>query len=177
MRFGVVSMVSLIYVWNTICESLWELIRVMLYSWVVLLLDMFVQISTVFVFRVYESFICLILLYCVCVEYTYVQVLWTYINLLQAISVCTTSLNDAGQVIQLLSAKTGEMSAQIRDKLNNMYGQLSGNVHVMNQVKVTRRGVPGMPLNERNCKAMLHKVFSELKTLCECINLGKALAK
>ena len=31
---------------------------------------MFVQISTVFVFRVYESFICLILLYCVCVEYT-----------------------------------------------------------------------------------------------------------
>jgi len=70
-----------------------------------------------------------------------------------------------------------EMSAQIRDKLNNMYGQLSGNVHVMNQVKVTRRGVPGMPLNERNCKAMLHKVFSELKTLCECINLGKALAK
>lgn len=177
MRFGVVSMVSLIYVWNTICESLWELIRVMLYSWVVLLFDMFVQISTVFVFRVYESFICLILLYCVCVEYTYVQVLWTYINLLQAISVCTTSLNDAGQVIQLLSAKTGEMSAQIRDKLNNMYGQLSGNVHVMNQVKVTRRGVPGMPLNERNCKAMLHKVFSELKTLCECINLGKALAK
>ena len=115
--------------------------------------------------------------YIVCVEYTYVQVLWTYINLLQAISVCTTSLNDAGQVIQLLSAKTGEMSAQIRDKLNNMYGQLSGNVHVMNQVKVTRRGVPGMPLNERNCKAMLHKVFSELKTLCECINLGKALAK
>lgn len=67
MRFGVVSMVSLIYVWNTICESLWELIRVMLYSWVVLLFDMFVQISTVFVFRVYESFICLILLYCVCV--------------------------------------------------------------------------------------------------------------
>lgn len=56
MRFGVVSMVSLIYVWNTICESLWELIRVMLYSWVVLLFDMFVQISTVFVFRVYESF-------------------------------------------------------------------------------------------------------------------------
>lgn len=177
MRFGVVSMVSLIYVWNTICESLWELIRVMLYSWVVLLFDMFVQISTVFVFRVYESFICLILLYCVCVEYTYVQVLWKYINLLQAISVCTTSLNDAGQVIQLLSAKTGEMSAQIRDKLNNMYGQLSGNVHVMNQVKVTRRGVPGMPLNEKNCKAMLRKVFSELKTLCECINLGKALAK
>ena len=80
-------------------------------------------------------------------------------------------------MIQLLSAKTGEMSAQIRDKLNNMYGQLSGNVHVMNQVKVTRRGVPGMPLNEKHCKAMLHKVFSQLKTLCECINLGKALAK
>ena len=64
-----------------------------------------------------------------------------------------------------------------RDKLNNMYGQLSGNVHVMNQVKVTRRGVPGMPLNEKMQSHAAQGCFSERKTLCECINLGKALAK
>ncbi len=147
---------------KTVCESLWDVWEV----W--RLLDSLYSGNM----RVCER-----LRKCDSVEYAHVQLFWKYLNLLQAISVCTTSLNDAGQVIQLLSGKTTDMSCQIRDKLNTLYGVLSGNVHVMNQVKVTRRGVPGMPLTDRNCKAMLHKVFQELKNLCECTNLGKALAK
>jgi hypothetical protein len=47
----------------------------------------------------------------------------------------------------------------------------------MTQVKVTRRGPPGMQLNQQNAKAMLQQAFDQLKELYEAIQVGKSLAR
>ena len=83
-------------------------------------------------------------------------------------------------MIQNLTQKASTGSRLANDLLNRLnasYSAVPRGHSIMTQVKVTRRGPPGMQLNQQNAKAMLQQAFDQLKELYEAIQVGKSLAR
>lgn len=88
-----------------------------------------------------------------------------------------SSLTEAGQVIGTLSSRENRsaLTTEVLNKLTTSYNTVQRTAGIMQSVKVTKRGPPGVTFNQGTAKQMLQQAHSELKELHDCISLGKAL--